>query len=395
MVEQANELILDILPLSAQTARLVRVYGTAPCVALPGTLPAPAGGSFALTELGDYCFSEKPRSLPAADALCRYAVRADGTVRLTRAFGQAVGQKPAQTPGSAAPCRLRTVRLTRAFGQAVGQKPARRYDFDLDAPAADEEELHPVCGSFLEEVTLPDSVQVIGSCAFYNCRSLRLLTVGSGGLTVGSDVFLNCFALETLRVQAAPEQPTGLFALVNNITEAVQAQFWPADASAPLAALWYPAYWEDIEETPAHILLHTFSGQGYHYRQCFLDNKFLPAEYDAIFPQGHDADDAAVMAMLCFGRLRYPWQLTEAAAGHYRAFLAANTDRVFARLLKAQDTDSIRALLALDVLDKAAFASAAALAAKAENAAAAALLADAEHKKYAPQSKKQRYDFDF
>ena len=366
MVEQANELILDILPLSAQTARLVRVYGTAPCVALPGTLPAPAGGSFALTELGDYCFSEKPRSLPAADALCRYAVGADGTVRLTR-----------------------------AFGQAVGQKPARRYDFDLDAPAVDEEELHPVCGSFLEEVTLPGSVQVIGSCAFYNCRSLRLLTVGSGGLTVGSDVFLNCFALETLRVQAAPEQPTGLFALVNNITEAVQAQFWPADAPAPLAALWYPAYWEDIEETPAHILLHTFSGQGYHYRQCFLDNKFLPAEYDAIFPQGHDADDAAVMAVLCFARLRYPWQLTEAAAGHYRAFLAANTDRVFARLLKAQDTDSIRALLALDVLDKAAFVSAAALAAKAENAAAAALLADAEHKKYAPQSKKQRYDFDF
>ena len=366
MVEQANELILDILPLSADTARLVRVYGTAPCVALPGTLPAPEGGSFALTELGDYCFSEKPRSLPAADALCRYAVGTDGTVRLTR-----------------------------AFGQAVGQKPSRRYDFDLDSPAADEMKLHPVCGSFLEEATLPDSVQVIGSCAFYNCRSLRLLTVGSSSLTVGSDVFLNCFALETLRVQAAPEQPTGLFALVNNITEAVQAQFWPADAPAPLAALGYPAYGEAIEETPAHIVLHTFSGQGYHYRQCFLDNKFLPAEYDAIFPQGHDADDAAVMAMLCFARLRYPWQLTEAAAGHYRAFLAANTDRVFARLLKAQDTDSIRALLALDVLDKAAFASAAALAAKAENAAAAALLADAEHKKYAPQSKKQRYDFDF
>ena len=84
MVEQANELILDILPLSAQTGRLVRVYGAAPCVVLPGSVPAPAGGSLALTELGDYCFSEKPRSLPAADALCRYAVSADGTVRLTR-----------------------------------------------------------------------------------------------------------------------------------------------------------------------------------------------------------------------------------------------------------------------------------------------------------------------
>ena len=360
-------MILDILPLAGGTARLVRVYGGEPCVKLPGAVPAPEGeGRWPITELGDYCFSEKPRGLPGPEKTCRYERAEDGTLCLTRAFGRDVGGK-------------------------------ERYSFDFDAPAApaQDDELHPICGNFLEEVTLPDSVQVIGSCAFYNCRSLRLLTVGSGGLTVGSDVFLNCFALETLRVQAAPEQPTGLFALVNNITEAVQAQFWPADAPAPLAALWYPAYWEDIEETPAHILLHTFSGQGYHYRQCFLDNKFLPAEYDAIFPQGHDADDAAVMAMLCFGRLRYPWQLTEAAAGHYRAFLAANTDRVFARLLKAQDTDSIRALLALDVLDKAAFASAAALAAKAENAAAAALLADAEHKKYAPQSKKQRYDFDF
>ena len=68
---------------------------------------------------------------------------------------------------------------------------------------------------------------------------------------------------------------------------------------------------------------------------------------------------------------------------------------MLARLLKAQDTDSIRALLALDVLDKAAFAEGAALAAKAENAAAAALLADAEHKKFAAAKPKQRYDFDF
>lgn len=61
-----------------------------------------------------------------------------------------------------------------------------------------------MCGNFLEELTLPDSLQVVGSCAFYNCRKLRLLTVGSSSLTVGSDVFLNCFALETIRVQGRP-----------------------------------------------------------------------------------------------------------------------------------------------------------------------------------------------
>ena len=385
-------MILDILPLAGGTARLVRVYGGEPCVKLPGAVPAPEGegqwpitelgdycfsvlpgavpgpegGEWPITELGDYCFSEKPRGLPGPEKTCRYVRAEDGTRCLTRAFGRDVSGKV-------------------------------RYSFDFDAPAApaQDDELHPICGNFLEEVTLPDSLRVIGSCTFYNCRRLRRLTAGTGELTMGSDVFLNCFALEDLIIRATPEQATGLFALVGSITEAVRALFWPVGEAAPRAGLWYPAYWEDIEETPAHILLHTFSGQGYHYRQCFLENKFLPAEYDAIFPQGHDADDANVMAMLCFDRLRYPWQLTEAAAGHYRAFLAANTDRVLARLLKAQDNDAVRALIALDVLDKDGFAEASALAAKAGNAAAAALLADAEHKKYAPQPKKQRYNFDF
>ena len=358
-------MFIDIIPLQKNTARLTRVYGDTPCAALPASVPGPEGGVLAITELGDYCFSEKPRSLPGADALCRYEVGPDSTCTLVQAFGRD---------------------LTGRHG---------RYDLDFGEEPAAPEELHPVCGNFVEEIILPDSLQVIGSCAFYNCRRLRRLSVGAGDLTVGSDVFLNCFALADLLVRAAPEEKTGLFALVNNITEAVRALFWLPGEARPRAGLWYPAYWEDVEESPAHILLHTFSGQGYHYRQCFLDGKILSAEYDAIFPDGHAAEDQGVAAMLCFDRLRCPWQLSETAAGHYRAFLSANTGRVLARLLKAQDTDSIRALLALDVLDKAAFAEGAALAAKAENAAAAALLADAEHKKFAAAKPKRRYDFDF
>ncbi|MGN0706720.1 MAG: leucine-rich repeat protein [Faecalibacterium sp.] len=344
--------VLDILPLSGGRARLVRVYGDSPCVCLPAAVPAPDGsGPLALTELGGYCFSESARGLPPADSLCRYALDASGTASLLSPTAE---------------------------------------------PAPDSLPLHPVCGNFVEEVILPDSLQLIGSCAFYNCRKLRRLCAGAGSLTLGSDVFLNCFALETLVIRAAPDQPTGLFALVNNITEHVSALFWPQDAPAPLAGFWYPAYWEDIEESPAHILLHTFSGQGYHYRQCFLSNRLLSVEYDAIFPQGHDSDDAAVMAMLCFYRLRWPWQLSEAARTEYRGFLARNTGRVLSRLLKAQDLDAIRALLELDVFDDAAFAEGVQLAARADNASAAALLADAEHRYQAARApRRKRYDFDF
>ena len=329
-------MLFDILPLKNNTARLIRVYGDEPCIAVPGELPGPGGEKWTLTELGDYCFSEKLRDLPAADALCRYEVGGDGAVALTRAFGRALTGR-------------------------------RRYDLDFgDAP--EETDLHPVCGNFLEEAVLPDGLQVIGSCAFYNCRRLRRLSVGAA---------------------------TGLFALVTTITEAVRALFWLPGEAAPRAGLWYPAYWEDVEESPAHILLHTFSGQGYHYRQCFLDGKFLCAEYDAIFPEGHAAEDRNIMAMLCFDRLRWPWNLTEGAKAAYTAFLKANTGRVVARLLKAQDLDGLKALLALDVLDAAAFAEAAQMAAKADSAAAAALLADAEYTKLSAKPKKKRYDFDF
>ena len=43
---------------------------------------------------------------------------------------------------------------------------------------------------------------------------------------------------ETIRVQAEADAATGLFALVNNITEAVRAEFRPAGAAArPASAL--------------------------------------------------------------------------------------------------------------------------------------------------------------
>lgn len=365
MLQPTPGLVLDYLPLP-DGARLVRVYGDPPCLILPSALPAPAPGAPALplTALGDYCFSEKPRGLPAPETLCRCAVQPDGSLRLLRAPGHTLAA------------------------------PHPRYSFDEPTPAAP---LHPICGSFLEEVTLPDTLRVIGSCAFYNCRALRRLSIASPTLSMGSDVLLNVFALSLIEVRAPYTLPTGLFSLINCTTGHIRAVFCPPGSREPQAAVWFPEYWEDIEETPAHILLHTFSGQGYHYRQCFLNNVFLPAEYDRVFPQGHDADDASIMAMLCFDRLRYPTALAGDAAAAYRDFLRGHTLPVVKRLLAAQDLDALRALLALEVMDAAALAEAGAQAARSDRAEAAALLADAELRLRAAArpARKKRYSFDF
>ncbi len=176
MAYPENALTLDILPLSADTAGWCGCTAQSRVSRCPRTAST-GGRQLCCYRTGRLLLFRKAAQPAAADKTCRYEAAPDGTARLTRAFGQTVGGT------------------------------CRRYDFDFDAPASDADTLHPVCGNFLEEIALPDSLQVIGSCAFYNCRSLRLLTVGSSSLTVGSDVFLNCFALETIRVQAAPGTP--------------------------------------------------------------------------------------------------------------------------------------------------------------------------------------------
>ena len=126
-------MFIDIIPLQKNTARLTRVYGDAPCAALPASVPGPEGGVLAITELGDYCFSEKPRSLPGADALCRYEVSPDGTCTLVQAFGRD---------------------LTGRHG---------RYDLDFGEGSAAPEELHPVSGRVISSTKLPHT----GCCLLY------------------------------------------------------------------------------------------------------------------------------------------------------------------------------------------------------------------------------------
>ena len=340
--------IFDYTLLPGGRAALARAYGESPILALPESLPGPGGCARPLVKLGDYCFAETVRDQPRGEV-------------------------------------LRCVR---------GGDGALRPVLPESVPA---EELHPAAGRFLEEVALPAALREIGNCAFYNCRALRRLTAGSGPLAMGSDVFLNCFDLAEVALYARPDAATGLPAIVNNISGNLRAVFQPAGPEGEVcAAFRYPEYWEDIEETPAHILLHTFSGQGYHYRQCFRDGLLLTGEYDAVFAQGHGGDDPVYMALLCFDRLRYPWQLEAKAAELYRAFLAQQGGAVAAALIQVQDRDGLQALLDLKALDGPALAAASRAAQRAGDAQAAALVADAEYQaRAAAPKRRRRYDFDF
>ena len=67
-----------------------------------------------------------------------------------------------------------------------------------------------LCKNAVEEVILPDTVEEIGGCAFYDCRKLKRLHMGAAVRTIGSDAFMNAFSLQTIVLRALAGEKSGI-----------------------------------------------------------------------------------------------------------------------------------------------------------------------------------------
>lgn len=209
---------------------------------------------------------------------------------------------------------------------------------------------HAVVGNFVERVTLPDTVRVLHSAAFYNCRNLREIEVSPNIDSLGSDLFTNCRALRAFVLRAAPDAGTGLKKLVGAVAVDVTAEFTTPDGLQ--ARLFYPEYSELLDEnTPAHIFNRSIEGEGYRYRQCFDGGVLRFAEYDAGFSRACDGETPATLARIALGRLCFPFSLSEDAAIRYRDWLCAHPADAAALVLTDRDPAALRVLLAQDLLD--------------------------------------------
>ena len=240
---------------------------------------------------------------------------------------------------------------------------------------------HPVTGNFVEEVTLPDTLRVLHSAAFYNCRRLRRVELGAGLESLGSDLFTNCRALREFALRAAPGAATGLKKLLGAVSADVSAVF----LGAPGARLFYPEYMALLDEnTPAHIFNHSIEGEGYRMRQCFAGGCVDYAAYDAAFAQACVGEPESKMVRMALGRLLCPFALREDARTDYEFYLTAHPDAAFDLAIDDRQEDALRLLvkLGLPVRD------AAARCARAGWSAGSAILLAR------PKRAAKRYDFD-
>lgn len=154
-----------------------------------------------------------------------------------------------------------------------------------------------LAGDFITCVTLPDSLRSVGELCFYQCRELREISFGGGAIEIGSDAFMNCRSLSTLRIRAGAEEPTALRSILNQRTQATDV--WFTDA-----VVHFPEYQEKYDLIgPAHIFELNIEGEGFRARKCFDGDRFSLAMYDEVFRLAMEKEDERTLCRMAALRL--------------------------------------------------------------------------------------------
>ena len=163
----------------------------------------------------------------------------------------------------------------------------------------------------IEEIEIPQGIEILGKYTFYGCRSLKTLKLFDDVKEIGGGSFTGCSSLRNL-VMFLKED--GISCIKDVVSETfhemyVSIVFLNTDERAELI---FPEYYEEgVENTPARILETHFHGCGYKYRQCFTDKKVDYKRYDSLFSTALVYEKEEILIPMAVGRLLYPYQLAK------------------------------------------------------------------------------------
>ena len=220
-----------------------------------------------------------------------------------------------------------------------------------------------MCGNDIQKIILPDSVTTLESYAFYQCRELNELEVGTKLDVVHSDVFMNCRKLHHIFIRGRADEKTGLKFILSRLNLDVEVVFRGNDRNCicdeedidcdqeKIARLFYPEYIEGYEEIgPAHIFALNVEGEGYRARQCFKDNVIDIEKYDAIFEKSTNLENFDVLLQMALDRLMVPYGLSTSARIQYETYIEQNGHRILLYIIGKKDLEQLNYLGQVGVL---------------------------------------------
>lgn len=248
--------------INEKEVRLLRVYGDLPSLVLPEQIDGKV-----ITQIGAYCFAKK-------NTLRTYQIESNG-------------------------CKKTVEEL-----EAKIQK----------------EDIRELCGDYIQDVTLPETVVSLGNLSFYHCSKLERIEIGTSLTDIGSDVFMNCISLRKIQVNGSILKENGLKAILAQRTSETEVCFCvDGRLEAVLIYAEFSEYYDEIG--PAHIFELLIDGDGFRARQCFSNGRVDIAKYDDVFDIARTRESKKTLIHTALMRLYYPIGLTESAKKQYESYL--------------------------------------------------------------------------
>ena len=246
--------------------------------------------------------------------------------------------------------------------------------------------LREFCGDYVEKIVLPDSLEYIGNNAFYNCRNMNTLSIGSSVIKSGSDIFMNCKSFAKLEIRGSVHEPSGLKSVLSRYASNLQVIFDDA-------VFFYPEYIDSYDEiAPAHIFGRNIIGEGFRARQCFEGDILNIAQYDAVFDKASVEESVWVLNKMAFGRLMYPEGLSDENKEKYVNYIRSNQNEIAKLLADERELDILYFMCSNGYADVYALNIAIDAAVEKQWSEGAASLLKWKHEFY-QNAKKRRYEF--
>lgn len=195
-------------------------------------------------------------------------------------------------------------------------------------------------GKQIKKVELPNSIDTIGSHAFYDCRQLQEITISDFLVEVADGAFKNCRNLHTMNIHILQERYTCLKNLLSELNQQMLCRFYKREQEVELV---FPSYLHNYQEnTMARIINQETYGAGAHYRETITKNGVLYKEYDSRFSFAKNVDEAETLYAIVLARLAFPYELGVEAKQQYQMFLKEHFHAIIQWMIKAEEWERLQ-----------------------------------------------------
>lgn len=253
----------------------------------------------------------------------------------------------------------------------------------IKVPGSQEEYIY---GHRLQEITLPESIEIIDEYAFYNCKELATVNMPGGRIQIENGAFMNCEKLTLINIQAAPEDLTSAKGILTELTSELCLTFTGKDEKGVFI---FPEYYEDsIENISARVFQDLLYGAGYRYRQCFEQGRLNVMAYDMVYQSAEIQIVHETALNIAFLRLQYPYKLNDSMKKQYLDFITLHIEKAVKLMITQDNTKGLIFLAGLGVMTEQNFSDAQEEAVRTERRECAGILLQERLHYYPPREKK-------